>query len=139
MTTTVKGAGGTTYTPKYEPGSGEGAKYSTSGTGSGGGSTPGGSKPDDFGHGDYNHDGVISDAEARVYQADKRSEDMHYQTDSRERIAYFREEGKNYRAQLQAQTAAMQSGNDTKAHKWFGINTSGSSTVMMGPPPSKPE
>jgi hypothetical protein len=95
--------------------------------------THGGEPPKDFGHGDpdYNHDGTVTDAESRVYQADRRSADRHYEVekrseerrylaDSKERIAHEKELSKNYRAELQARTAQMQSNNDNKMHKLFG-------------------
>ena len=71
---------------------------------------PGGDRPNDFGHSpDYNGDGTISREEASAYS-----------TDSRERTAERREEGKNYRAEVSAATAQNASNNDNKMHKMFG-------------------
>lgn len=129
--------------PPPAPTSTAGASYSTQKTAdpppsrqeyrsTGQGDAPGGSPPADFGHRDpdYNHDGVISDAEARAYDTDTRSADRRYDTDSRERLSHEREEGKNYRAELQAHTAQVQSNNDNKMHKLFGKD--------MAPPPPMP-
>jgi hypothetical protein len=100
------------------------------------GENQGGERPSDFGHRDpdYNHDGTISDAESRTYQADTRSADSRYSTDSRERMAHEKEEGKNYRAEVSAHTAQVHSQNDNKMHKLFGKET-----APPPPPPVKPE
>jgi hypothetical protein len=84
--------------------------------------TPGGNRPDDFGHRnpDYDGDGRISEAESRTYSEDVRSEDRRYTTDSKERLAHEKEEGKNYRAEVSAATAQNASNNDNKMHKMFG-------------------
>jgi hypothetical protein len=103
--------------------------------------TPGGGPPDDFGPGggrspDYNHDGTISDAESRTYDADTRAASRQAGLDSRERIAHEREEGKNYRADVSAATAQNASNNDNKMHKMFGKQ---SAPVPMPQRPSTPE
>lgn len=98
---------------------------------------PGGHPPDDFGNRrnpDYNGDGQISDAESRTYAAETRADSDKYRTDSRERIAAEKEEGKNYRAEVSAATAQNASNNDNKIHKMTGKQTS--PPVQM---PTRPE
>jgi hypothetical protein len=128
--TATTGAGAPYAGQKYaEPPTPRQGEYSARYSGE---KTQGGDPPKDFGHRDpdYNHDGVISEAESRAYDADVRSEDRRYQADSRERMAHEREEGKNYRADMQAYTAQIQSNNDNKMHKLFG--------KQMAPPPPPP-
>lgn len=160
MAVSAPSGGTTTYKPTTEKldvnaGKNSGnytARYSTTGD------NQGGSRPDDFGHGspDYNHDGKIDDAEARAwqtkcdsddrryetdqrlkeehYESDQRLKEEHFEAESRERIAMEHEKGLNYRAELQAQTAAMQSNNDNKIHKMFGFNLNPTATAT---PPAK--
>jgi hypothetical protein len=96
---------------------------------------PGGNTPSDFGHRDpdYNHDGTVSDAESRTYDSELRHEDRVAAQESRERMAHEKEEGKNYRAELSARTAEVQSNNDNKMHKMFGKQSA------QPPMPTRPD
>ncbi len=122
-------------TPTERPQEHEGYRRETPGE-----QNPGGERPSDFGHRDpdYNHDGSISREESDTYRTDVRSEDSHYATDSKERLAHEKEEGKNYRAELQAHTAENASNNDNKAHKLFGKQSPQTAmpTRPDGPSPS---
>ena len=98
---------------------------------------PGGHPPDDFGNRrnpDYDGDGHISDAESRTYSSEVSAEKDKYRTDSRERVAAEKEEGKNYRAEVSAATAQNASNNDNKIHKMTGKQTA--PPVQM---PTRPE
>lgn len=99
---------------------------------------PGEKPPSDFGNGrdrnpDANGDGHISDAESRVYAADRRADTSRYQADSRKRIAHHKEESKNYRSEVEARTEQFKSKNDNKAHKWFGVQFGGDMTEPTKP------